>query len=455
MSRLPKKATTEEGSAVVEWGPYARNRHGLDPKVWQLQQKLYVKAKQEPKFRFYALYDRIYRKDVLWNAWSRVAANDGAPGVDGVRIRDLKEDGEALEQLLGELHAQLKARTYRPSAVKRVYIPKANGKRRPLGIPTVRDRIAQMAALLVVEPIFEADFLDCSHGFRPGRKAHDALDAIRQSVNQGRQAVLDADLKSYFDTIPHDKLMISLERRISDGSVLSLIRQWLRAPIVDEPGQPPRRPGSGTPQGGVLSPLLANAYLHWLDKSFHSVSGPGHWANARLIRYADDFVICARFIDERITGWLKRLMARLGLTLNEDKTRVVRLRPGGDAVDFLGFTIRVAPSRYHEGVFSVLTPSGESVTRGMRKVSELTDSRYGRLPAKVVVANVNDFLRGWSGYFRHGYAGTALRKMDWHAQQRLQRHLKRRSQRPYRRPKDETWYQHLYGRMGLIRLAGG
>ena len=455
MPRLPQEATTEHGPPEPDFGPYALNRHGLAPKVWQLQQKLYVKAKQEPRFRFYALYDRIYRKDVLHNAWCRVAANDGAPGVDGVSIRSLMKDEEALEQLLSGLHSDLKSRTYRPSPVKRVYIRKANGKLRPLGIPTVRDRVAQMATLLVLEPIFEADFLTCSHGFRPGRKAHDAIDAIKQAVSQGRHEVLDADLKSYFDTIPHDKLMISLEQRISDGSVLGLIRQWLRAPIVEDSGRPPRRPDSGTPQGGVLSPLLANVYLHWLDKLFHSPRGPGCWAKARLIRYADDFVICARFIDGRITDWLEGLMGRLGLTLNEDKTRVVRLRPGGDAVDFLGFTVRVAPSRIHAELFTVVTPSSDAVKRGMRKVSELTNRRRNCRPCEMVVGSVNSFLRGWSGYFNYGYAGASFRKMDWHAQQRLQRHLKRRSQRPYRRPKDETWYEHLYGRMGLKRLAGG
>lgn len=455
MPRLPQEATTEQGSSPPDLGPYASNHRGLSPKVWQLQQKLYVKAKQEPKFRFYALYDRIYRKDVLRNAWCRVAANDGAPGVDGVSIRSLMKDEEALDRLLSELHSDLKARTYRPSAVLRGYIRKPNGKLRPLGIPTIRDRVAQMATLLVLEPIFEADFLTCSHGFRPGRKAHDAMDAIRESVRQGRHAVLDADLKSYFDTIPHDKLMTSLEQRISDGSVLGLIRLWLRAPIVEDPGRPPRRPDRGTPQGGVLSPLLANVYLHWLDKLFHSPSGPGRWANARLIRYADDFVICARFIDARITDWLEGLMARLGLTLNEDKTCVVRLSPGGDAVDFLGFSVRVAPSRFGRGVFPVVTPSSEAVKFAMRKVSKLTDPERSYRPCPMVVGSVNAFLRGWSGYFRYGYAGAALRKMDWHAQHCLKRHLKRRSQRPYRRPKDETWYQHLYGRMRLTRLAGG
>ena len=206
--------------------------------------------------------------------------------------------------------------------------------------------------------------------------------------------------------------------------------------------------------GGVLSPLLANLYLHWLDKLFHAASGPGHWANARLVRYADDFVICARYVGDRITGWLEEVLTRLSLTLNSDKTHVVRLGPHGEAVDFLGFTIRVAPSHFG-GVFGVVTPSHEAVQRGMRKLSELTGPDRSFVPIPILVGQVNIFLRGWSGYFRYGYAGSALRKMDWHAQCRLQRHLKRRSHRPYRLPKDVTWYQHLYGRLGLVRLAGG
>jgi RNA-directed DNA polymerase len=280
------------------------------------------------------------------------------------------------------------------------------------------------------------------------------VDSVKAAVDQGRYEVLDADLKSYFDTIPHDKLMITIEQRISDGPVLGLIRQWLRAPIVEDDGGPPERPRAGTPQGGVLSPLLANLYLHWLDKQFHASSGPGTWARARLIRYADDFVICARYIGPRITGWLEALMDRLGLTLNREKTHVARLEPGGDTVDFLGFTLRVAPSRF-KGVFGVVTPSARSVVRGMRKLSDLTGATHGFVPAQWMVERVNDFLRGWSAYFRHGYAGRAFRKIDWHAQRCLKRHLKRRSQRPYRPPRDVTWYQHLYGRMGLIRLAAG
>jgi RNA-directed DNA polymerase len=271
----------------------------LPPQLRELRQKLSQKAKQQKRFRFYSLYAHICRPDTLQAAWKAVRRNDGAPGVDGVSIEQIAATPESEAAFLDELQRSLKERTYRTQAVRRVYILKPNGKLRPLGIPTVRDRVVQAAVLLMLEPIFEADFEDCSYGFRPGRSAHQALRAIQEHLRAGYNAVYDADLAGYFDSIPHDKLIACVRMRVVDGAVLGLIRQWLNAPVVEPPkdkGQPPTmgRNAKGTPQGGVLSPLLANIYLHWFDRAFHRMDGPAQWAKAKLVRYADDCAPRAR-----------------------------------------------------------------------------------------------------------------------------------------------------------------
>lgn len=448
------EAGKREGMPGRTEANHPRGRMPVD-KVRQLQRRLCVAAKQQPKRRFHALYDRIARRDVLAEAWKRVRQNKGAAGVDALTIASLEEQG--VERFLEELRAVLVAGTYRPSAVLRRYIPKADGKKRPLGIPTVRDRVVQMAAKLVLEPIFEADFRASSYGFRPRRSATDALEALRKLGAKGYNHVLDADIRDYFGSIDHEKLMKLVERRISDRRVLKLLRQWLTAGVMED-GMV-TNPTSGTPQGGVISPLLSNIYLSVLDDVWETRCA--HLGV--LARYADDFVVMCktkRDVDEAERR-VKHVLTRLGLELHPGKTRKVDLSWGKQGFDFLGCHLHKrlsGPLLEREGrkiYFLQRWPSVRAMKRMRQRVKELTPRSSCHRELREVVAQLNPVLRGWGNYFKTGNAAAKFNQVDSYVWRRLKALRVKRAGRSLRAGQFDRWTGDYFVKgFGLHRLRG-
>lgn len=430
---------------------------GIPMKLSLLRWKLGHKAKQEPKFRFYTLYDRVHRKDTLETAYQRIRQNKGGPGVDGITFEMIESSEGGSSKLIEEIQDELRSRKYRPKPVKRVYIPKSNGKQRPLGIPCIKDRLVQMAVVLILEPIFEADFKECSYGFRPGKSAHQALHAIQENIKLGRREIYDADLSSYFDTVDHKKLMILLEMKIADRSILKLIRMWLECSVEEEDDQGRKsrtKPTAGTPQGGVISPLLANIYLNYFDKVFHvDKESPLHKVGARLIRYADDLVVMARQMSQEIIDWIEsKLEGKLELTINREKTKIVRVKPEMDELCFLGYSFQYRKDlRGRNHYYLNMYPSKKSVSSIKEKIKNMT-SRSSNRPFRDVIGQVNTVTKGWKNYFSIGYPREAHRTVNFYLQTAFKSFIGNRSQRkmkPFRT--GETIYSGLK-RWGLKYL---
>lgn len=422
-------------------------------KIRTLQRKLYVKAEKEPEFRFYLLYDKVWRADILAHAYRLCRKKGGAAGVDGVTFADIEAGEGGLEGWLSTLAAELREERYRPQAVRRVMIPKPDGGERPLGIPVIRDRVAQQAAKLVVEPIFEADFEPNAYGYRPGRGALDAVKEVQGAILRGESHVVDADLSQYFDTIPHAELMKSVARRISDGKMLRLIKMWLKVPVEETDGKGRKTytggKGStkGTPQGGVISPLLANIYIHRLLKAWKKFDLESR-LKARIINYADDLVIVCRDRPEDALAWLKWITERLGLRLNEAKTCIRDARQ--ESFDFLGYTFGPKIFKRTGWPYYGVAPSKKRVKRIKRSIREIL-SPGNHAPAGQVVGAVNRKLRGWGAYFSIGTLDPAYRAVDTYTRLLLRQFLARRHKVPGRGTRRFS-FQYLHEDLGLVRL---
>jgi group II intron reverse transcriptase/maturase len=423
-------------------------------KIRIFQRKLYRKAKAEPDYRFYLLYDKICREDILQHAYELARANAGAPGVDGVNFAAIEAAG--VKEWLAGLRRELTEKTYRPPPVRRVMIPKPGGGERPLGIPTIRDRVVQAAAKLVLEPIFEADFLPCSYGFRPKRSTLMALETLRKLGAKGGHHVLDADIRDYFGSIDHEKLMLLVAKRVSDPRVLKLIRQWLTAGVMED-GEV-RANLAGTPQGGVISPLLSNIYLHVLDTLWTRHSTP----LGELVRYADDFVVMCKTKAqcEEAERRIRVTLERLGLELHPEKTRRVNLYDGKEGFDFLGCHLHKRLSgaiweRERRRLYYLHRwPSTRSMRRLRQKVRELTPAWRCHADLREVIADLNPVLRGWGNYFRTGNADRRFNQADTYVWRRLRTLRVRRKGRHLRAGEAERWTRDYFHNLGLHRLRG-
>jgi len=419
--------------------------------IQRLQRKLYDKAKEEPEYRFYLLYDKVYREDILEHAYRLSRNQRGAPGVDGMSFEDIEAAG--LEGWLRELRRQLHDKTYKPDPVRRVMIPKPGGGERPLGIPTIRDRVVQTAAKLVLEPVFEADFDDSAYGYRPKRSAQEAVKEVHATLCKGYTDVVDADLSKYFDTIPHHELMQSVARRVVDRHMLKLIKGWLKVPVEERDERGNRRMSGGrkskrgTPQGGVISPLLANIYMHRYLRAWRQ-RGKDREFRARIVNYADDFVILSRGKAAQALAWTRWAMEAIGLSLNETKTCIRDVHK--EAFDFLGYTFGWERYRKDGHRYLAAKPSKKSLGRVKRAVRDVL--RPGnQAPWEDVAAHLNRILRGWAIYFSHGTRTMAYRAVDDYVYERV-RHFLRRRHKVRTRGIRQFPADRVFGELGVLRL---